>query len=126
MKRGVIAFALLASLLIGSFFNIRYLDGMIGELEAGVEETRALTGSGAFSEARRRLDAVIEAWESADGYTHIFIRHAEIDSTSDCFFELAQALGDGEEKAVDACCEKLLYHLESIRQMEHVTLRSVF
>ena len=61
-----------------------------------------------------------------EGYTHIFIRHSEIDSTTDAFFELMSDVRSGDAESAAGSYEKLLAHLSSLYTMERVTLGSIF
>ena len=80
---------------------------------------------GDFDSAKIELDKGLRHWLNADGYTHIFLRHPEIDSTTDAFYELQELLLDGGGDGCAAAYDKLRYHLESIRSMEHISIGSV-
>ena len=84
-----------------------------------------ITGSAGLEKARQELQLALEIWLDADGYTHVFIRHAEIDSTSVAFYEALTALAGGEAEEFRSACDKLRYHIDSIVSMELVTPRSV-
>ena len=91
---------------------------------AGLDTAQAAEARGQPEEAREALDKALKRWLEADRYTHIFIRHAEIDATADAFYELQSQLLSGEGDS-SAAYDKLRYHLESIRQMEHPSLGSI-
>ena len=80
---------------------------------------------GDFSAAEAALDTAIEHWIAANAYTHIFIRHPEIDSTSDAFYELKELLAEQNADGFPSAFDKLKYHLNSIDKMEHIRLGSV-
>lgn len=125
MTRERIAGALLLLLFLGSLANIACLDRLIGGIEADVENARTLAEAGRYDEALAAADRAIEHWISANSYTHVFIRHPEIDSTSDAFFEFRQALAEENAEGYPSALEKLFYHLHSIDEMEHIRLGSV-
>ncbi|MBR5344108.1 MAG: DUF4363 family protein [Oscillospiraceae bacterium] len=120
-----IALALLLLLAVGAIVNIAYLDRLIGDIEAVLRETDELARDGSYEEALDSLDRAIRHWLDANAYTHIFIRHPEIDSTSDAFYELHQALAEQNAEGYPSALEKLCYHLHSIDEMEHVRPGSV-
>ena len=124
MKRELAAGTLLALLIAGAWWNIRAVDRLTGEIMAGLDTAQAAEARGQPEEAREALDKALKRWLEADRYTHIFIRHAEIDSTADAFYELQSQLLSGEGDS-SAAYDKLRYHLESIRQMEHPSLGSI-
>ena len=124
MKRELAAGTLLALLIAGAWWNIRAVDTLTGEIMGDLDTAQAAEARGQPEEAREALDKALKRWLEADRYTHIFIRHAEIDSTADAFYELqSQLLSDEGDSS--AAYDKLRYHLESIRQMEHPSLGSI-
>lgn len=125
MKREWITAALLALLFLGSLVNIACLDRLIGSIEADLSLSQALAEAGDFSGAEAALDKAIGHWMQANAYTHIFIRHPEIDSTSDALFELRQLLAEENAEGFPSAFEKLIYHLNSIDEMEHIRLGSI-
>ena len=124
MKRELAAGTLLALLIAGAWWNIRAVDRLTGDILAGLDTAQAAEARGQPEEAREALDKALKRWLEADRYTHIFIRHAEIDATADAFYELQSQLLSGEGDS-SAAYDKLRYHLESIRQMEHPGLGSI-
>lgn len=124
MKRELAAGTLLALLIAGAWWNIRAVDRLTGDILAGLDTAQAAEARGQPEEAREALDKALKRWLEADRYTHIFIRHAEIDATADAFYELQSQLLSGEGDS-SAAYDKLRYHLESIRQMEHPSLGSI-
>lgn len=125
MKRELAAALLLLVLFAGSLWNVRCLDALTDELEQTLTRSLEAARSGDFPRAKEALDDAIDRWVRADPYTHIFIRHPEIDATSDAFFELKEALGEQDLPAAEAGFDKLLYHLSSIDEMEHPRLGSI-
>lgn len=125
MRREHAAMLILAAIIFGAWVNLRYMDSLTGRIEAKLElsQKAAEQGSADISEAAL-LDA-LEIWLNADGYTHIFIRHSEIDAISDAFYELYDTLLSGETDALAPAYAKLIYHLESVKDIEHLSLRSL-
>lgn len=124
MKRELAAGALLLLLMAGAWWNIRAVDRLTGELLAGLDASQAADEQGDHLAAQAALDKALNRWLEADSYTHIFIRHAEIDSTADAFYELQAQLLAGEGDS-SAAYDKLRYHLDSIQRMEHPSLGSI-
>ena len=125
MKREWIAGGLLILLLAAALGNIVYLDRLIESIEADLIEAQALADSGSFSEAEDAAERALSRWLNANAYTHIFIRHPEIDSTSDAFYELIGLLAEENAEGCPSAFEKLLYHLNCIDEMEHIRLGSI-
>jgi len=126
MKKELASILLLVLLFAGSVFNIYYVDSLTRDIEEHIDQSQSLAQKQDYESAIMYHNHALERWLSADSYTHIFLRHTEIDLATDAFYELLNNLKEPEEKAVSAAYAKLKYHLESIRTMEHITLGSIF
>jgi hypothetical protein len=126
MKKTIVAAVLLLLLLIGTLFNIRCLDGSIEQMQGYVGAAQGRAEAGDYDGAVASLRQAIELWNGIDGYSHIFIRHSEIDGASDAFYDLLGDLYARDADSAKGSFEKALYHLESISKIEHITLGSVF
>ena len=125
MRKEAAAALGLILLLVIAQWNIRAVDRLTGQILTRLERSEQALEAGSPGVARRELDTALELWLSADGYTHIFLRHAEIDAASDAFYELHEKLNEAAPESCSPVYDKLRYHLESIAAMEHVSLRSV-
>ena len=126
MKKAIFALGLLIGLTLLSLWNLRHLEGLTDELSRSIVTVRQHCREGDFVAAGETLDAALERWLGSDGYTHIFIRHSEIDAASDIFYDLRGDILAGDSESAEADAENLLYHLQSIRSMEQVSIKSVF
>lgn len=124
-KREYTAIAVLALLLALSVWNLKSIDTLTGDIEISLSKSQSAAEKLDFKTARQRLDEGLELWLSADSYTHIFLRHPEIDSTADAFYELQQVLMQEDATACAAAYDKLRYHLDSIDGMEHLSFGSI-
>ena len=95
MKREICAALLLAALLAASVWNIHRADALIGEIRGHLELSEKALLAADPDYAREQLEAAKRIWLSARGYTRIFLRHPELDSTSDVFYETLQELRGG-------------------------------
>ena len=125
MKKEIFALSLLLLLFAASLFNIRYFDRLCLDIAGEVNASEEALETGDTRAAQKHLENALHTWLDADSYTHIFIRHPEIDSTADAFYELGQELESADGESCRAAYDKLLYHLESIRTMEHLRFGSI-
>ena len=125
MKKEIFALSLLLLLFAASLFNIRAFDRLCLDIAGQVSASAEAMEKGETDAAREHLNNALSTWLDADSYTHIFIRHPEIDSTADAFYELRQELESENSESCRAAYDKLLYHLESIRTMEHLRFGSI-
>ena len=126
MKKEIAAVILLIVLFAGALINIRINDNFILSLEDEVTAAFLSAQSGDFGSAKPQLDAASEHWLSMDGYTHVFIRHTEIDSLTDAFFEFESTLSEESDGTYIGAYHRLMAHLESVRTMEHLRFGSIF
>ena len=126
MKKALAALTLLALLAAISAWNIRYLDRLTAELVEYVERSRQLWTEGDLPGAREAMGNALTLWYGAEGYTHVFIRHAEVNDVTDAFFDVSAALSGEDTAAAGSQYDRLETHLDSIDTMEHVTWKSVF
>ncbi len=126
MSREVLASLLLLLLIVGAWWNIRAVDSLSGYMLSSLEESEQAADKGDWAAALKAMDNALERWLKADSYTHIFIRHSEIDSTADAFYELRELLLSGDLDSSGAAYGKLRYHIISIQEMEHPSLGSIF
>lgn len=126
MKRELGALLLLLALFTAAVINIRAADKLTDKIEAHLDRSEKALLAGDRPYAESELEAALRIWQAAEHYTHIFIRHSEIDSASDAFFQLQHGLRAGDGKELSAAYDLLRYHLESIDRMEHISIGSVF
>lgn len=99
MNREICAYLLLIALFLGSLYNIHVMDTKIGSLRTQAEKAYESTLNGDFEKADRQLRAAADRWLHMDEYTHIFIRHTEIDSATDAFSICCRTLRQRTQKA---------------------------
>ena len=126
MKKAVLAGLLMLGMLGLSLWNVRHLDAFTEGLQATLDLSRERWAAGEARSAAALVEEALADWHGAEGYTHIFIRHTEVDSATDAFYDLLAALSEEDGAAAGRSYERLSAHLRSIDTMEHVTVKSVF
>ena len=81
MKKELFAALSILALIIGAVVNILYLMDLANGISYHVEASQQYCRDDDFDQAEAELRIALEIWLKADGYTHIFIRHVEIDGT---------------------------------------------
>ena len=125
MKKELLAGFTLLSLIFGAAYNLVHLKNLVESMNAHLSTAEQAYALNNFSYAESELSAALETWLNADEYTHIFIRHSEIDAATDAFYD---ALSSVREKNASApsFIQKTKYHINSIYSMELLTLKSIF
>lgn len=126
MKKELIASALLLVLIAGALFNVYWLDRFVGGISDSLESSRECMEACDFERAKDHLLAAIDAWTGADSYTHIFIRHSEINSTTDAFYEALSDVVSEDVKSAEGSFGKLDAQLNSIVSIERPKMGSIF
>lgn len=125
MSREMLASLLILLLIAGAWWNISAVDHLSEDMLSALDESQQAADEGDAVKALEALNRGLERWIQADSYTHIFIRHSEIDSTADAFYELRQLLLAEDLESSSAAYGKLRYHIISIQEMEHPSLGSI-
>ena len=126
MKKEIAAAVILALVFIGVLVNIKVAGNIILSLEEDVTAAYQSAEKGDFDRAKPQLDAAVEHWMSLDGYTHIFIRHSEINSTTQAYFQLKSDIYAEDMGAVEGSYGLLMATLDSLMTMEQLSLGSIF
>jgi hypothetical protein len=126
MKKEIAAAVILALVFIGVLVNIKVAGNIILSLEEDVTAAYESAEKGDFDRAKPQLDAAVEHWMSLDGYTHIFIRHSEINSTTEAYFQLKSDIYAEDMGAVEGSYGLLMATLDSLMTMEQLSLGSIF
>ena len=121
MKKAIAAAILLALLFGAAAWNIAHIDSLTGSLTA-----LAYCRTEDYGAAEDALHEALELWYGAENYTHIMIRHSEVDSATDAFYAVLETILTRDADAAESAIECLKAHLQSIDSMEHVSFRSVF
>ena len=126
MKKEIFAAALLILIFAGSLVNLHYLNSLTEELTTQVEAAKACVEESDWKKAAEYAESATKLWSESDYYTHIVLRHSEINITTDAFYELlggiyAENYGDSV-----GASRMLLDHIESITKMEEIRFGSIF
>jgi hypothetical protein len=126
MKRELAALALLLLLVVGAWWNVQTVDQLTDSIRRDLLQSQQAVAQGDYPTAERLLQQGLARFVKAAPYTQVFIRHDEIDSCMDAFYDYAATLCEEESPEALAACEKLLYHLQGIDSMEHPLPGSIF
>ena len=113
-------------MLTASLLNIRYLNVLTGEISALVTESKNAAVAGDWDKAVTTAKNAEMLWDEITGYTHIILRHGEIDTVSDVLYDFISNISQKDVKASGAAADKVIYHLDSIYKMEQVRFGSIF
>lgn len=124
--RELLALLLIILLVAISALNVLAADKLCSNIEAQLLQAEANALKSRWPEAEAAFTLALETWLNAESYSHVFIRHPEIDSCTELFYDLHEAILSQSGPEIKALFEKLLYRIGGIAQMEKLRLGNVF
>ncbi len=124
MKREYIAILLIIAIFVLAMINIRHIENKTQALTGDIEAAEKLYFSGDKDGAVSDIEDSLESWLDWDSYSHIMLRHSEIDVITDAYYDLLSEL-QSENETAEASFGKLKEELRSIAIKERVTLGSI-
>ena len=124
MIREIIAFSLLVALLALSLVNVKYIENKTEHLAEEIQEAHELYEKGDNEEAASHVEKSLNDWLNWESYSHIMLRHSEIDVITGAYYELLEEL-EGEDKVTGASFDALIETLNDIVNKERVSLGSL-
>lgn len=125
VKETVVA-VFLVLLLIASLINIHYLTKLTHSVATLVDEAAQLAAAEEWGGAEAKAEAAAERWESSDTYTHLVLRHSELESATDALFGFLQAVYAKEKGNAKGAAAAAKARMMSISSIETIKLGSIF
>ena len=125
MKKEGLAITIILFVILGSVLNLRYLTSLIHELDAQTNEAVSEAEAENWTTSEALASDVMMQWMKMDKYTHIFIRHGEIDAVTDAFCSLLGAIKSRETSDIFMAQLTLHSRLNELVEMERVTPGSI-
>lgn len=124
MKKEIFAIITILLLIVASLINIFHLNRLIDSMSTHINAAIFALNVGDISIAESELNNALKIWLNSNKYTHVFIRHTEIDAITDAYFDALAAIKSKNNSAI-TLMEQTKYHLESILSIEKLSLESV-
>ncbi len=124
MIREIIAVSLLIALLVLSIVNVNYIENKTDFLASEIEQAYELYQDGNNEGAASLVEESLNNWLGWKAYSHIMLRHSEIDVITGSYYELLEEL-ESDEKVTDASFDALIETLNDIVNKERFTLGSL-
>lgn len=126
MKKELCAVCLLIIIFVAGLMNIHYINQLTDDLKNLVNEATNDALQGRWESAEKRGEEAVRKWGENDPYTHIVLRHGEIDQTTDSFYDLLEVIYSKDIGGVKGASQAVNAHLNSIASMEQVKFGSIF
>lgn len=125
MKKELVALALLLLILLGNLWNQRRLEGLTAQLRSSVEDAYNAVEAQDWSKAAEDAQAAERDWLDAGAYTHIFIRHTDIDAVTAAFCGYRGAIAGQDKGNAFQAYLLLVALLDGLKGMERLSPGSI-
>lgn len=124
MIREIIAASILVAILALSIFNVKYIETKTELLAGEIQEAHEIYENGYNEGAASLVEDSLNKWLSWESYSHIMLRHSEIDVITSAYYALLEEL-EGDEKVTNASFNALIETLNDIVKKERFTFGSL-
>ena len=126
MKKEIIAVLLLATIFTAALFNIRHMNRLTGELQELIHAAEGYAEAENWRDAAAKAEDAVTRWVANDKYTHLVLRHEEIDRATNAFYELLKEIYEERPGGVKGAAQEVSESLKSISSLEEIRLGNVF
>jgi hypothetical protein len=126
MKKEIFIGVLLLLMIAGSIINMVYLNKITDDLIELILQAEECAQNDDWENALSLTEQAYEDWKSKDDYTHIMLRHSEINNTSNFILELRKEILNREKGAVSGAAKSAISHIEEMAYMEQIRIGTIF
>lgn len=126
MKKELFAAGLLALILAFSILNTAVIDSICEGVTDLIDRSTAAAREGNWEESELLLNDALSLWKKNETYTTIVLRHTDIDTVSDDFYEFTEHVYSQDAPSARAAASLIREHLESVKKMERMCWGSIF
>ncbi len=126
MKKEIITVCFLLLLLAAALVNTHFLGKLTGDVVALIEAAEKSALEDKWDEAEKKAEKAAQLWTGSDTYTHLVLRHNEIEAATDLLYGLLEQIYAKEEGAVRGAAQAVRARLESISSIEKIRFGSIF
>lgn len=126
MKKELIVGGFLILMLAAAIINIHYLNKLTDKVTHLIEESERYTADGDWSSAEKKAEEASHTWDENDTYTHLVLRHPEIEATTDSIYGYIEQIYSKDQGAAKGAAKAAIARLKSISSIEQIRLGSIF
>lgn len=126
MKKELIIGCFLVVMLAAAFINIHYLNSLTDDLVSLIEQAEESVHKSDWDTAEKKAKKAEELWLESDTYTHLVLRHSEIEAATDALYGFLEQIYAREEGALKGAARAACSRLHSIANIEKIRLGSIF
>ena len=126
MKKEIFAGLFLLAMLTVLLINIGQLSSLCDKVSSSVQESGRNAAADNWEQAALQAEKALDDWLEKDPYTHVVLRHSEINAITDLLYDLLEATYNEEAGSVACISRKTVTQLQSLSSIERVRLGSIF
>lgn len=126
MKKEIITGCFLIIMLAAAFVNIHYLDKLTDNVTKLIEESEAYAEKNDWDQAERKAEEAAKRWSDSDPYTHLVLRHSEIESATDAIYAYMEHIYAREKEGAKGAAQAAISRLKSLTSIEMIKPGSIF
>jgi hypothetical protein len=124
LKKELVAAAILVLIAVCGIINIFVAKKTSDTLICEIEQAEKLLFSGDKTGAEKAVSASLEEWLKQDKYSHIMLRHDDVDNVTEAYYELLTGIQSGAEAR--ALFSSLNERIMRLAEIEYPRLSSIF
>jgi hypothetical protein len=126
MLKEIFVGCFLALMLAASFVNIHYLTKLTDSVTEMINEAERSTQSQNWDAAAEKAEEAVRHWDESDTYTHLVLRHSELEAATDALYGFLEQVYAKEEGNAKGAAEAAKARMKSISSIETIRLGSIF
>lgn len=126
MKKEIIIGCFLAVLFSAALINIHYLNKLTENVTNLIEEAEKYALEGNWNQAEKKAEEASDLWNRSETYTHLVLRHPEVESATDAIYGLLEQVYSKEPDALRGSAQAAISRMKSISSIEQIKFGSIF
>ncbi|SHH53839.1 protein of unknown function [Sporobacter termitidis DSM 10068] len=126
MKKEIFIGCFLVLMLAAAIVNIHFLTKLTDNVVNLIEDSEKYAGQGDWETAEKKAEEAARLWSDSDTYTHLVLRHPEVETAMDAIYGFMEEIYAKEEGAAKGAAEAAISRMQSISAIEQIKIGSIF
>lgn len=126
MKKEIIVACVLVLLLAAAVINIHFINKLTDNVTDLIEESAKYAMEEDWTKAEKKAEEAADLWTNSDTFTHLVLRHPEIEAATDAIYGFMEEIYAKETGAAEGAAKAAAARLKSISSLEQIKFGSIF
>ena len=126
MKKEIIITCVLVLLFTAAVINIHFINKLTDNVTDLIDESVKYAAEEDWAKAEKKAEEAADLWTNSDTFTHIVLRHPEIEAATDAIYGFVEEIYAKESGAAEGAAKAVTARLKSISSIEQIKLGSIF